>query len=105
MPIGEQRARRAAAPGTPGGGGRSAHEVGERDVQGPSEDDQVTQVGRAVCVLPPADRLVVAPDAVAELYLGEAGLLAGLAKLYPDGPVSGEDPLGRGVVWHPTTLE
>ena len=52
-------------------------------------------------VLPAADGLGVAADALTELLLGEADGLAGGAELRTDDPAAGEYPVGRGLAVHP----
>lgn len=87
------------------GRGLSAHEVGERDIEGVREEQQVSEVGRGLGGLPPVDRLVVTADALAELDLRQASGAAVVADACPDDPAAGVYPVGQGVSWHPTTLE
>lgn len=84
--------------------GGSPHELGKRDVQGVSKEQQVLQVGHALCVLPSVDRSVVPADEFAELDLGEVRVQAGIPDACPDLPAAGVYPVGHGVEWHPATL-
>lgn len=59
--------------------GGSPDQVGEGDVEGVGDEEQVFQVGDAVRVLPAVDSAMVSADAVAELKLSEPGVLARIA--------------------------
>ena len=59
--------------------GGSPDQVGEGDVEGVGDEEQVAQVGDAGRVLPAVDRAVIPADAIAELKLRESGVLARIA--------------------------
>lgn len=82
-----------AAGASPDAGGGSSHQLGEFDVQGVGDEEEVDEVGDAVGVLPSDDRLAVASDAFGELFLGEAGVSASGPDTDPDLLLAGVYPV------------
>lgn len=90
-------------------GGRAAHrrldEVAERDVEGVCDEQQISERRHAGGVLVPVDRLVITPDALAELYLREARVYTCVADACPDYLAAGGYPWRHRVERHPPTFE
>lgn len=87
----------AAAVPVPCGGGRSADEVGERDVESGGDEEQVPVLGFAGRGLVPLDAPPLKAGAVGELVLREAGCSAGCGDAVAELDASVEDPFGSGV--------
>jgi hypothetical protein len=64
-----------------GGASPSAHEVGEGDVEGVGDEEQVSEVRGRGAGFPPVDGFVIAADAFPEGHLGESGGAARFAEL------------------------
>jgi hypothetical protein len=82
-----------AAGASPDAGGGSPHQLGEFDVQGVGDEEEVDEAGSTVCVLPSDDRLAVAADLLGELFLSEAGVSASGPDAGPDLLLAGVDPV------------
>lgn len=83
---------------------RSTDELGERDAERVSDEQQINKRGHALRGLVPVDRLVVPADELAEPDLGQLGIEAGGADAFPDLSAVGLDSVGHGVEWHPIKL-
>lgn len=83
----------------------SPHQIGEREIEGVGDEQEIHKVRYGDRRLVPVDGLVVAADAFAELDLGQAGRTAGGTDAFPDLPAAVGDPVGHGVERHPPTFE
>ncbi len=86
------------------GGRPSVDQIPQGHADRVRQEQQILKVGDALRVLPAVNGAVVAADALAELELRQAGVVAGFAEALPDLPASGWHPVGHRVEWHPITL-